>query len=214
MPKRLVLLRHGQSAINAIQATQAVFCGQFDTPLTELGQRQASAAGKVLANRTHFQISHAVSSRLPRASDTLAIVLEALSPRPELLPAHAGFNERSLGLFEGRSEQQVFAEYPQYRDDPALRNFRGDFVQRAPGGENLREVQQRVLRAVREILPMVSEDLLIVAHCQSIRCLIGGLTGCGDEAKLQLHIPNAVPLVLESNGTTQWQLVIAGPPEI
>ena len=110
MPKRLILLRHGESAINAIQATQAVFCGQFDTPLTELGQRQASAAGKVLADRTHFRISHAVSSRLPRASDTLAIVLEALSPRPELLPAHAGFNERSLGLFEGRSEQQVFAD--------------------------------------------------------------------------------------------------------
>jgi bisphosphoglycerate-dependent phosphoglycerate mutase len=71
-----------------------------------------------------------------------------------------------------------------------------------------------VLGAVREILPMVSADLLIVAHCQSIRCLIGGLTGCGDEAALQLHIPNAVPLVLESNGTTQWQLVIAGQPEI
>ena len=93
----------------------------------------------------------------------------------------------------------------EYRDDPELRNFRADFQQRAPGGENLREVQQRTMRALTEILPFVSEDLLIVAHCQSIRCLIAGLTGCDEATALQLHVPNAEPLLLELTPAGCWK---------
>jgi broad specificity phosphatase PhoE len=202
---RIILLRHGQSVINATQQTQSVFCGQFDTPLTEPGRQQAQSAGRQLSDRRLYRISHVVSSQLPRAVETLQLVLQWLSPAPTRLAGHAGFNERSLGIFEGRSEQEVFEEYPQYRDDPELRNFRADFQQRAPGGENLREVQQRTMRALTEILPFVSEDLLIVAHCQSIRCLIAGLTGCDEATALQLHVPNAEPLLLELTPAGCWK---------
>ncbi|MEY3172165.1 MAG: 2,3-bisphosphoglycerate-dependent phosphoglycerate mutase [Planctomycetota bacterium] len=204
--RRVILLRHGQSEINAVQEQQAVFCGQFDTQLTEHGREQAREAGRLLADPQRFSFSHAVSSVLGRAVETLDLTLQAF-PRPPLrLPASPAFNERSLGIFEGRTEADVFRDYPEYRDDPKLKEFRADIQQRAPGGENLTEVSNRAAAALRELLPAVTADLLIVSHCQTIRCLISAVTGRELTQTVNMRIPHARPIILSQIAAAAWEL--------
>lgn len=205
--RHLILLRHGQSQINAAQQTQSIFCGQLDTPLTDFGRQQACNAGRYLADSNQVRISHAVSSTLRRASETLSLVLPLLHPQPCRLPNNIAFNERSLGLFEGRLEEDVLRQFPEYRDDPQLREFRADFQQKAPGGENLTEVAERAHAGLLKLMPDVTEDLLLVAHCQTIRCLIMALTGCPPDVAKHRSIPNAQPLILTPATTGLWQLL-------
>ena len=47
--RHLVFIRHGESALNALSRTTRTYCGQVETPLTEVGRQQAIAAGKKLA---------------------------------------------------------------------------------------------------------------------------------------------------------------------
>ena len=204
--RHLILLRHGQSEVNAAQQTQTIFCGQLDTPLTECGRQQARDAGRILADSPKYCISHAVSSSLGRASETLELVIQQLQEPPFRFPASTGLNERSLGLFEGRQEQDVLAEFPEYRENPQFSAFRAHFHQKAPLGENLAEVTQRAHDELLRHVPHVTHDLLLVSHCQTIRCLIGVLTKAAPESVMQFPVPNATPIVLAQSGPDLWQL--------
>ena len=135
--RRVILVRHGESELNARQRRESVFCGQLETPLTDCGRRQAVEVGTRLARETRYTMECAVISTLRWAQETLELILSRLHTQPARLPAMLDFNERSLGIFEGRTESDVLSEYPEYRDDPSLNRFRADFHQKAPGGESL-----------------------------------------------------------------------------
>jgi len=107
----------------------------------------ALEVGKQLAVSRELHIRYAVSSVLIRAAETLEIIAAELPAPLTILPAMAGFNVRSLGEFEGRTEADVYHEFSQYRDNPEFNRFRNDFHQRAPGGENLTGVSERVWAA-------------------------------------------------------------------
>ena len=203
--KRVILVRHGESEINAIWKEKAIFCGQIDTPLTEKGRQQARDVGRLLSDTTRFRISHSTSSTLVRAVDTLELILQPFMAPPIQLPAMSAFNERSLGLFEGRSRDDVYREFPEYGSDPAYCNFRDDYHQKAPGGENLSEVTARAWPAMDSLLKSAESDILIVAHCQVIRCLIAHAIKLVPKEVANLKIPHAVPLVLTPVSRTNWQ---------
>jgi probable phosphoglycerate mutase len=203
--RHLVFVRHGESQINAISRHTRTYCGQNETPLTELGRQQAQAAGKKLAELAYLSPQVAVSSPLTRAIDTLSLILSQLSAPVRVLPPSVGLLERSHGVFEGRTEEAVFAEYPHYRDDPAYRHFMNHFEQHAPGGETLATVTERAWNAVQELAAATTGDLLIVSHFNPIRCVVGRALNYSIEDKLRLHIPNAEPVVLGWNG--EFQLV-------
>ena len=80
--KKVVLVRHGQSELNAVWKEKAIFCGQIDTPLTNEGREQACGVGRLLADSTQFSFSHAVSSTLNRAVDTLDLILQEFQTQP------------------------------------------------------------------------------------------------------------------------------------
>jgi broad specificity phosphatase PhoE len=208
----LILLRHGESQLNVLNRQRRVYCGQFETPLTDFGREQARAAGLQLAARSDLRIARAVSSCHERSRETLRLAIEQLAYPVESLPPVEGLNERSLGRFEGLAEEDVFRDHPQYRDHPDYRRFMNCFVQKAPEGENLAEVSIRAWRAVEGLLadcgagvpparaaetaaPQTG-DLLIVSHYNTIRCILGRALLLPEEAVLALRIPNAVPIVL------------------
>src|SRR5262245_49749927 len=116
--RHLVFVRHGESELNAANNLARIYCGQIETPLTDRGRQQAVEAGRRLAQLSYLQPARAVSSPLRRAEETLQLLLGSLSPSIERLPAAPALMERSHGLFEGRREDEVFVEYPHYRDDP------------------------------------------------------------------------------------------------
>jgi len=204
--RRIILVRHGESEINAVWKEKAIFCGQIDTPLTEKGRRQALDVGRLLADTSQFRISHAVSSTLVRAVDTLQLIRQQLTTAPELRPAMPEFNERSLGLFEGRAKEEVYREFPQYESDPDYCNFRDHYQQKAPGGENLSEVTSRAWPAMESMLELAEPDVLIVAHCQVIRCLIARAISLDAKGTSSLKIPHAVPILLTQTGTHEFSL--------
>ena len=193
----LILLRHGESQLNVLNRQKRVYCGQYETPLTDLGREQAREAGRQLAAREHLRIQRAVSSCHERSRETLSLALEQLARPVELLPPVNGLNERSLGRFEGLAEEDVFRDHPQYRDHPDFKRFMNCFVQKAPEGENLAEVSIRAWRAVENLLASSEGDLLIVSHYNTIRCILGRALLLSQEAVLGLRIPNAVPIVLK-----------------
>ena len=198
-------MRHGESEINAVWKEKAIFCGQIDTPLTQKGRQQARDVGRVLSDTSQFRISHAVSSTLVRAVDTLDLIQQQFTAPPTKLPAVSAFNERSLGLFEGRSKDDVYKDFPEYENEPAYCNFRDDYHQKAPGGENLSEVTARAWPAMDSLLKSAESDVLIVAHCQVIRCLIAHAIKLVPREVAHLKIPHAVPLVLTPVSINEWQ---------
>ena len=204
--RRIILVRHGESQINAVWKEKAIFCGQLDTPLTEKGRLQALDVGRLLADASQFRISHAVSSTLVRAVDTLQLIRQQLTTAPELLPATPAFNERSLGLFEGRAKEDVYREFPEYESDPDYCNFRDHYQQKAPGGENLSEVTSRAWPALESLLKLAQPDVLVVAHCQVIRCLIARAISLDPNEISSLKIPHAVPILLTQSATKRFRL--------
>jgi broad specificity phosphatase PhoE len=192
----LILLRHGESQLNVLNRQRRVYCGQYETPLTDVGREQARVAGRQLAARSDLRIARAVSSCHERSRETLRLAIEQIAHPVELLPPVEGLNERSLGRFEGLAEEDVFRDHPQYRDHPDYRRFMNCFVQKAPEGENLAEVSIRAWRAVEQLLEKQTGDLLIVSHYNTIRCILGRALLLPEEAVLALRIPNAVPIVL------------------
>ncbi len=195
--KRVILVRHGESALNAANEHQKVLCGQFDTPLTDRGRDQARSAGMTLMGRRDLNITQAISSTLARTRETLDLILQQMPVRPEVLAPTAAFNERSLGIFEGRLEEDVFREYPHYQSDPQFCKFREHFEQKAPQGENLEDVTRRAWAAFESVRICVAGDLLIVSHCNTIRCLIGRALRLSEFETVRLRIRHATPIVLE-----------------
>src|ERR1019366_4085708 len=71
MPQ-LVLLRHGQSTWNA----ENLFTGWHDVDLTELGESEASEAGRLLKAETGLDLRILHTSMLTRAVRTANLALE------------------------------------------------------------------------------------------------------------------------------------------
>src|SRR5262245_39397812 len=98
--RHLVLIRHGESELNAINRERRVFCGQFETPLTTKGREQAVAAARRLRELEYLRLQRGISSTLERAKETLQLILNHLPTGIELLPPSLSLVERSHGLFE------------------------------------------------------------------------------------------------------------------
>ncbi len=207
MSSLLVLVRHGESEVNRMNLERRFLCGQFDTPLTERGREQAVRVGRRLASVTDLNISHAISSTLSRARDTLTLMRTALPENCVSLPPSEELNERSLGDFEGQWESDLFDQHPMYRDDPQLNRFANDFVQKAPGGESLQDVTDRMTRQVLYLWDDIDGDWLAVTHGCAIRCILGRLLHWPEERVIDTHIPNAVPIIVRRIDREHFELV-------
>ena len=100
--RRLVMLRHGQTAFNLGSRMQ----GQLDTELTELGRAQAIAAAEALAKHQPLLI---VSSDLRRAYETAVALQERTGLR---LRADDRLRETHLGDWQGMTHTEIDAESP------------------------------------------------------------------------------------------------------
>lgn len=189
--KRIILLRHGESAWNVPCAYEdRKFTGRFDVPLTDNGRGQALLAGEKLME-LGCTIDHIMCSTLSRARETCSLVVARLDRDPPIRHTEA-LCERSLGVFEGRSVEDVFRESPEYRSLP----FCNDFVLKAPGGESLSDVTERAWAAWEHLREMPGEDALIVSHAVTIRCLLGRALGLREDDTKAIHVPNASPVIL------------------
>lgn len=145
MKKTLYLMRHGQTLFNQRKKVQ----GWCDSPLTELGVKQAETAGKYFKER-NIIFDDAYSSTSERASDTLELVTDMPYTRLK------GLKEWNFGTFEGESEDL----------NPPL-PYNDFFVKY--GGEDQKELQERVAAACQKIMEEDNKVVLAVSHGAACR---------------------------------------------
>ncbi|WP_088040608.1 histidine phosphatase family protein [Bacillus sp. EAC] len=145
MKKTLYLMRHGQTLFNKRRKVQ----GWCDSPLTELGIKQAETAAKYFKDH-NIVFDHAYCSTSERASDTLEIVTDLPYSRLK------GLKEWNFGTFEGESEDL----------NPQLPY--GDFFVKF-GGEDQIELQKRIATTCQNIMEEDNEVVLAVSHGAACR---------------------------------------------
>ena len=153
---RLLLIRHGETAYNAEQLA----LGQADIPLTERGHLQARALAEAIPSMASLSpISAVYSSPLQRAVATATPLAEALSLTVQ---TEAGLIEMDIGEMEGHPFAQVRERYPDF-----LRDWFSDRLADVPmpGGETLRQVQDRAWSAIETMRARHPEETVAaVAH--------------------------------------------------
>ncbi len=150
-------IRHGQSTANLSQC----FAGFIDVPLTDLGRKQAACTAEFMAD---IPLSAVYSSDLSRAYDTACAVA---SKHGLTVQTNPQLREINGGAWEGRLFDELVENEEPYR--LWMREI-GSATCR--DGESVREMQNRVVEAVAEIVAKhPNESVCIVAHGTPIRAL-------------------------------------------
>ncbi len=181
----LVIVRHGQSVWNL----ENRFTGNVDVDLTALGREEARSAGKKLKGIPFFQ---AFTSLLRRAEETLTLILEETG-HPDLpVTRDEALNERCYGSLQGMNKSEMAEKYG--ADQVAV--WRRSYEIRPPGGESLRDTADRVIpyyRSAIEPLLRQQENILIVAHGNSLRALMMELEKLSPQAIEEVDIATGIP---------------------
>ena len=164
-PAEFWLVRHGQTDWNV----QRRYQGHTDIPLNGLGRTQAL---ELAAELNGCPISAIYSSDLSRAMET-AQILTQQSGRP--VTADRRLREIAMGQWESRTLAEVSQDFPEAANGLAYTEAHS----RAPGGESLAEVAERVRDFADEIAQRhAGQIVLVVMHGLSLaalRCLAVGL---------------------------------------
>ena len=177
-PTRLCIVRHGETAWNAEHRVQ----GQLDVPLNAVGEAQALAAARALAQERFDAV---YSSDLERARKTAEPAASALG-REVLLDRD--LRERHYGVFERLTYAEVKTRYP---EDYAR------FEAREPGfnfrtGESLKSFYDRSIAVVERIAGgHRDQSILVFTHGGVLDMFYRHVTGLGISAPRDFGIPNA-----------------------
>ena len=216
--KKIVLLRHGESVWNK----ENRFTGWTDVDLTEKGVAEANKAGDVL-KENGFLFDKAYTSYLKRAVKTLNCVLDRMDQ--DWIPVEKTWrlNEKHYGTLQGLNKAETVDKYgeeqvliwrrsydiappPLSENDP--RNPKFDIRYKdvpgkeLPRTESLKDTIARILPYWKEIIfPSLKNknQLLVVAHGNSLRGIIIYLKNISDEEIVKLNLPTAIPYVFEFN---------------
>jgi len=148
---RIHLVRHGQ----VLGFDQPRYNGQTDVALTDIGIEQYHMLKERLKDTP---ISACYTSDLTRCMIGAGIICEQFGiapvPRKEL-------RELNIGIWEGLAWQEIKEQWP----DEWQERLNNLVNYRVPQGENLLDVQERVVPVIREILERhAGQELLVVGH--------------------------------------------------
>ena len=213
MAHSLVLLRHGQSTWNL----ENLFTGWWDAGLTEQGEAEARAGGRLLLDRGVLpDVVH--TSLQTRAIRTAELALAECDRSWIPVRRHWRLNERHYGDLTGKDKKQTVAEFGEEQvklwrrsydtppppvsagnahnpnHHPAWAHLPPELV---PGSECLKDVVARVLPYYYDaIVPDLAagDVVLVAAHGNSLRALVKHLDGISDADIAEVNLPTGVPL--------------------
>ena len=212
---KLILLRHGESVWNK----ENRFTGWTDVDLSSKGVEEAINAGKIMKdNNITFDV--AFSSVLLRAKKTLDLVLKEMNVSVPIYYSYR-LNERHYGALQGLNKDETRKKYgeeqvhiwrrsydvrppaltiddPRYPgNDPLYKDLNKEEL---PLTECLKDTLERVLPYYNNEIKthlLKGENVLIVAHGNSIRSIIKYIENISDEDIMNVEIPTAVPYIYE-----------------
>ncbi len=170
MVKRLYLCRHGQTEFNIKGLAQ----GRCDSPLTELGVKQAlNARDYFIKNKIEY--SDVYCSPLGRAKATCKLITGKDGKCVD------GLIEMYFGSLDGGDYHKCL----EYHDD---------FT--SIGGENREMVEDRVYSALSKIMEESTSNVVAVSHAVASRCFYYKIVGYDPSFK----VPNCGICVYEYDG--------------
>ena len=212
---RLVLLRHGESVWNK----ENRFTGWTDVDLSENGVKEAKNAGKLLKEKG-FTFDVSFTSVLKRANRTLEIVLKEMNLN---IPVNYSYrlNERHYGALQGLNKDEMRKKFGEEQVHIWRRSYdvrppkltKDD--ERYPGNDpkykDLTEEELPLTECLKDTLERVlpyynneikkhlenKENVLVVAHGNSLRSIIKYLENISDADIMSVEIPTGVPYVYE-----------------
>jgi 2,3-bisphosphoglycerate-dependent phosphoglycerate mutase len=212
----LVLLRHGESTWNK----ENRFTGWYDADLSEAGEAEAAAAGRLLAEEAPpVDVLH--TSLQKRAIRTANLALDACDRAWVPVRRHWRLNERHYGDLEGKNKKETTDQYgedqvflwrrsydvpppPLSPDDPRHPRFDPRYAALPPdvlpASECLKDVVGRVLPYWHDAIVgdlRAGRVVLVAAHGNSLRALVKHLDGISDEDIASLNIPTGIPRLYE-----------------
>jgi 2,3-bisphosphoglycerate-dependent phosphoglycerate mutase len=214
--KKLVLVRHGESAWNK----ENRFTGWTDVDLSDQGRREAWQAGRILKDKGYaFDVAY--TSVLKRAIRTLWIIQEEMDLM--WIPVFISWrlNERHYGALQGLNKAETAAKFSEKqvliwrrsydvqppaltRDDPRYPGRDPRYADLNPADipltESLKDTVDRFMPYWHEVLsPTIQsgKKVIISAHGNSLRALVKYLDHISDADIAGLNIPTGIPLVYE-----------------
>lgn len=193
---QLILIRHGETVWNREHRMQ----GQQDSPLTEVGVRQARQLGQRFRKEAFGAL---YSSDLGRAHQTARSVADATG-REVIVDKR--LRERHFGVFEGLTGDEIERDYPQ----EFLRFRSRDPAYAMPGGESALQFRERCITCLNELAERHPDGrILVVTHGLVLDMLYRAANA------LTLEQPRPVPLLNASlnvfrYGGQRWRCEIWG----
>lgn len=179
-PQTLWIVRHGQSAGNVAREVAEnaaaplidIATRDMDTPLSALGERQATALGRWFGQMPRDrQPTIVLCSPYARAVETTRLVLDAagIASGTRSYRRDERLREKEFGVLDRLTKVGIRHKYPDLSEQRA---HVGKFYFRPPGGESWCDVLLR-LRSVLDTTTREyrRERMLIVAHQVIVSCL-------------------------------------------
>ena len=210
----LILVRHGQSEWNL----ENKFTGWVDVDLTDKGKLEACKSGELIKEEK-LKIKYFYSSIQKRSINTLKLILDTLRIKDKPIKAWQ-LNERHYGALTGLNKDEMKNKYGEKKIQEFRRswNIKPDVLNKnnpyhainiaayndvprenIPDTESLEDTYNRVIPFYKENIEKklnYNENILVVAHGNSIRALCKFLFQL-DKAKISLlEIPTGNPLMI------------------
>lgn len=172
MACRLILIRHGESALGA----EHRYAGHSNTPLTSKGRLQVVRLRRRFAR---YRVHQIYSSDLPRCRETA----EILVPGRDIIISRR-LRELDFGAWEGQTYEELMGRAPTRYS----RWLRDPYSVTPPRGETLHHLAKRVRSMVGALARRhANQTLALVTHGGPIRILL-----CTDPKDFwSVHVPPA-----------------------
>lgn len=175
----LYLVRHGETEYNLEGRIQ----GHLDTPLSDLGKKQAKCVSSRLADEKFDAI---YSSDLGRAHTTAEILAAHHNLTIKTTPL---IRESNLGILQGLTRAEIEVKYPESEYEWR----RNPLTMRPPGAETREDVVARCVEFLNNIEQNHNdgEKLLVVGHGGSLRGLVIAALHLPIPSYRMMHFSNA-----------------------
>jgi broad specificity phosphatase PhoE len=194
----ILLVRHGETDWNR----SGQIMGERPVPLNQQGLAQVQRLAGLLMDRP---IRAILSSPVARARQTAEILTAALNVQ---VTVDRGLTEIGVGRWEGLYWKDLA--------DQIIRQdlYRKPHEARPPGGETLREVQDRAVAAVERACATRSEGpLLFVSHADVLRAILAHYLKLDLATIRQVRVSHAALTAIEIHGSLTDLVCLNYPPD-
>lgn len=157
-PKRVVLVRHGESEGNIKSPNDISFNNKanHEFVLTDKGKQQALIAGKYLREK-YGEFDSYFCSTFRRTQETLSLLYPEVSPIVD-----SRLNEWWRGIWHTMSPEKILTLYP---EEHLIRKREGEYHYRPPGGQSCQDVELMIHSFIQSLgSDYLDKTVLISAH--------------------------------------------------